>query len=555
MKEDLLAVAIVLAMTFLLLWLRHIILNLRVEQGRKFAQRSQKTASSQLEEFLDSHSMGDQHKYVSFQAGVILSSALLLALHSHAAAQVEAELAARPVQSSDALKSSELLEQVRYTIERLEKRLSKLEAENESLRLLIQSLSSECGANLSHNIVSIEQNEVCKICDSRPQTTQSVSNLKSSSSSSFFDDMTINFMLDGYYSYNFNRPVGRINLLRAYDVLSNSFSLNQAALVIESAPNLKAGRRFGMRLDLQYGQATETLQGSPTNELRPQVYRHIFQAYGTYVAPLGNGLTLDFGKFASPLGIENNYTKDQINYSRSYYYNFLPFYHFGLRARYPINDKLAIAYQLVNGTQQSEDFNGFKSQHFALILIPSKRLNWQINYYVGREQRDFASRSGQRVQNLPTQPGLSIEVIRPAPRGRLHILDSYLTWKATSRMTLAVEADYVINRVQEFSPPSRIAGGATYARYQITPRFALAGRAEYLSDHSGLFSGMTQVLKEITLTADYLLADGFLIRNEWRRDFSNRRFFLTDEPNIFKKQQNTLTIGLIWWLGRKEGSW
>ena len=42
--------------------------------------------------------------------------------------------------------------------------------------------------------------------------------------------------LDGYYGYNFNRPTGGINLLRAYDVSSNSFSLNQASIVIENAP-------------------------------------------------------------------------------------------------------------------------------------------------------------------------------------------------------------------------------------------------------------------------------------------------------------------------------
>jgi hypothetical protein len=63
------------------------------------------------------------------------------------------------------------------------------------------------------------------------------------------------------------------------------------------------------------------LQGGAQNEPRPQVYRNVFQAYGTYVAPLGKGLTIDFGKWASALGPESNYTKDQINYSRSYFFN------------------------------------------------------------------------------------------------------------------------------------------------------------------------------------------------------------------------------------------
>src|SRR5262249_27393946 len=204
----------------------------------------------------------------------------------------------------------------------------------------------------------------------------------------FFRDTTISGTVDTYYGYNFNRPIGRVNLLRAYDVASNSFSLNQAVVSVERAPDVDAGRRFGMRLDLMYGQATETLQGNAANEPRPQVFRPLWQVYGTYVAPVGKGLTLDFGKFASSLGYETNFTKDDFNYSRSYFFNYLPFYHFGLRAKYPVNDKLAVLYHAMNGAQQSEDFNGFKSQQVAAILTPTKRVTWQVNYYFGREQRD-----------------------------------------------------------------------------------------------------------------------------------------------------------------------
>lgn len=78
----------------------------------------------------------------------------------------------------------------------------------------------------------------------------------------FFKGTTINGAFDGYYGYNFNQPIGRVNLLRAYDVSSNSFSLNQANLIFEHAPNVSAGTRLGVRLDFQYGQATETVQGS-----------------------------------------------------------------------------------------------------------------------------------------------------------------------------------------------------------------------------------------------------------------------------------------------------
>ncbi len=376
-----------------------------------------------------------------------------------------------------------------------------------------------------------------------------------SPSEGLFAGTTVNVNLDGYYGYNFNAPVGRVNLLRAYDVSSNSFSLNQANVVIERAPDVQAGRRFGARLDLQYGQATESAQGNANNESRPHVYRPIWQAYGTYVAPVGHGLTMDFGKFASSLGFETNYTKDNLNYSRSYFFSFLPFYHFGLRAKYPVNDKVTLMYHLMNGIQQSEDFNSFKSQHFAILLTPIKPLSWQINYYFGREQRDTVPQLNPTFASLPTQPGLSIDVIRPTPRGRLHILDTYATWNVTGKVTLGAEADYVINRVQEFSPPARVTGGAAYASFQLMPKFTLAGRGEYLSDRGGLFSGTTQALKETTVTADYHVAEGFLVRTEWRRDFSNQPFFLTGTLGTLKREQNTATLGLVWWFGGKQGSW
>ena len=371
-------------------------------------------------------------------------------------------------------------------------------------------------------------------------------------SGGFLADTTFNMTLDGYYGYNFNRPVGRINLLRAYDVLSNSFSLNQATMVIERAPDVAAGRRFGMRVDLQYGQATETLHGSAANEPRPQVYRPVFQAYGTYVVPVGSGLTVDFGKWASALGVENNYTKDQMNYSRSYLFNFLPFYHFGFRSSYNLNKWLNVSYWLVNGVQQSEDFNSNKSQAVLLTVKPASSVSWNVNYYTGIEGKDTLPALNPGIPALPTQPGLS-NVLLGTPADRLNIFDTYVTWNLNPKLTLAVEADYVTHRAQPVS--AHVSAGAAYARYQFAPKFALAGRAEYFSDRGGLFSGTTQALKEATLTFDYLPVDGFLMRTEWRRDFSNRPFFLGDTTGVLKNEQTTATLGLIWWFGRKQGAW
>jgi outer membrane murein-binding lipoprotein Lpp len=375
----------------------------------------------------------------------------------------------------------------------------------------------------------------------------------------FLKGTSTNVLVDGYYEYNFNDPIGRVNLLRAYDVLSNAFSLNQAALVFERAADPAAGRRFGTRLDLQFGQATASTQGSPSNEHRPDIYRNIFQAYGTYVVPLGSGLTIDFGKWASSLGYEGTYTKDQINYSRSYWFNYLPFYHMGFRAKYQVNDKLGLNYWIVNGTNQTEPTNGFKDEMFGFVLTPTKQITWTANYYFGQENPD--STPVPSCGPVPVQQGLCFVPITPAPNGKLHIFDTYLNWQATPKLTLALEGDYVIQRVWanaapgQSSAPSHTSGGAAYAQYLFTSRQGIGARGEYLSDRSGLFSGVVEALKEVTFTYDLFVADGFQVRTEYRHDWSNIPVFLTSAQNVFSKDQNTLTLGLIWWYGRKQGAW
>ena len=368
-----------------------------------------------------------------------------------------------------------------------------------------------------------------------------------------WENTTLNFLFDGYYEYNFNSPIGRANLLRAFDVSSNSFSLNQADIVIENAADPAAGKHWGARVDLQFGQATETLQGNPTNELRPDIYRNIFQAYGT-IAP-NNHLTVDFGKWSSSIGLEGNYTQDQMNYSRSYTFDFLPFYHMGARVAYKVNDGITLNYWIDNGTQQTEANNGFKDQLFGFTATPHKNISWTANYYLGQEHPDVIFFQNSNPPNLPTLQGVSFEPILNPPTGKTHIFDSYATWQATPKLTFALEGDYVIERDLLTSPPIHVDDGAFYARYQVTPKFALAGRTEYLSDRGGLYTGTTQALKEVTLTTEWKFATGFVARIEWRRDFSNQPFFYTATLGTLSKSQSTAGIGLVWWFGKKTGPW
>jgi hypothetical protein len=443
----------------------------------------------------------------------------------------------------------------------VDQRLTDLTREVEDLKQLVRQLQDQVSKGVTAPAPAPAPAPSTVVSSAQPPTTGTVPDTAPVASPMTAADMlhgiTINAMLDGYYEYNANSPVGRVNYLRAYDVSSNSFSLNQADLMVESAADPANDKRFGMRIDLQYGQATSTLQGNPANELRPEVYRDIFQAYGTYVFPVADGLTVDFGKWASSLGIEGNYTKDQLNYSRSFWFDFLPFYHMGIRSKLQIDDQIAVNAWIANGAEQTEANNNYKDWLLGLVLTPVTAVSWTLNYYQGQEHADvmYLQNPSSGQQGLPDEQGVYILPIANPPDGKLQITDSYITWQVSQALALAAEADYVQERLYSYSSPERVDGGALYAGYQLSQAFALAARVEYLADIGELYSGVTQYLREGTLSFDYRPRQGFLMRLEFRRDQSNRPYFLGHTLGLLETSQPTIGFGLVWWFGGKEGAW
>lgn len=388
-----------------------------------------------------------------------------------------------------------------------------------------------CGAALVAGVAALAGAQPAAPAD--PPPSSSVQSGPATTPSPF-DGVQVGVALEGFYQYNWNRPYDRVNLLRAYDTRANVFSIQQAAVVIERVADSEAGRRFGARVDLQFGQATETVQGSAANEPRPDVYRNVWQAYGTYVFPVGRGLTADFGKFASNLGYETNYAKDDHHFSRAYLFNFLPFYHSGLRLSLPVSDQVTVMYMLTNGIQQTEDFNDFKSHHVSAVVTPRGSVTWTTSYYVGQEQPDGGQPNG--------------------PDGFFRVFDSYVAWSATPKLGLGLDVNHVTNAVNRGDDALSLQGTAVYARFQLTGPAALAVRYERLDDE-GLFGGIDQVLQETTATAEYKLAEGFLVRAEVRRDWSTARYFTGPRPGDLRRAQPTALLGLVWWFGNKDGAW
>ena len=105
------------------------------------------------------------------------------------------------------------------------------------------------------------------------------------------------------------------------------------------------------------------------------------------LAPVGKGgLTVDFGKFVTPIGAEVIESKDNFNYSRGLLFALaIPYYHMGARVGYSFSDKVSLTGYLVNGWNDVKDNNGAKTVGASLAIKPGKA-TIIANYLVGDEQ-------------------------------------------------------------------------------------------------------------------------------------------------------------------------
>ena len=337
---------------------------------------------------------------------------------------------------------------------------------------------------------------------------------KNSSFLGFFRDVEVNGLVDGYYSFNFNRPDNNFNTGRNFDFRHNSLTLNYAEIAFEKKNDL--ANPLGFRLDLGFGPTADWVHGG--DPAGGETVKHIQQAYVSYVAPIGNGLTIDFGKFVTPNGAEVIETKDNFNYSRSFLFSYaIPYYHTGLRAKYSFNGKVALTGFLVNGWDNLTDNNSGKTSGLSLALTPSSRLSIIQTYMAGPEQ------------------------LGDSKHWR-HLSDTVVSYIATDKLTLMANVDYGADQLTS-GQKGHWKGVAGYFRYAFDKRLAFSPRFEVFNDHDGFRTGLNQTLKSMTLTQELKLANNLLTRFEYRRDWSDSDFFSKSVGRLVRGQ-NTVLIGL-----------
>ena len=327
----------------------------------------------------------------------------------------------------------------------------------------------------------------------------------------------LSIYLQGGYNYNFNGPESGLNDWRVFDQKANSFTLDLAQIVFAKDPAIG---NVGFKLKLSAGETAKWIHSAGLGNANDPF--DLTEAYISYVAPLGKGVRFDFGKWATFFGAEVIEAKDNVNYSRSFLFNYaIPFTHTGLKVGYSITDALTVGLHMVNGWDNATDNNKGKSYGASIGFAPVEQFSTIVNVMSGPEQASNNSNYRSLVDVVTT-----IKPIKP-----LTIILNY-DYGYESKFT---------DSAGTYLGGSHWSGISAITKVDINDMHSVALRGEYFRDDNAARTGFVQELKEVTLTWETRLVGNLILRPEYRHDWSNKATF-----DGAKKQQDTLALGVMY---------
>ncbi|HEX5462856.1 MAG TPA: outer membrane beta-barrel protein [Steroidobacteraceae bacterium] len=318
----------------------------------------------------------------------------------------------------------------------------------------------------------------------------------------------------GYVAASYYHSSGT-DTYHQFDTSHDSFQLDQAALQLAYQP--KSG--FGAVVDVIAGEdakivdAAESAGGSG-NSL------DILQGFAQYVA---GPVTVQAGKFTTLAGAEVIAPTGDANFSRSLLFFAEPMTHTGLRATYAVTDELRVIAGVNNGWNYTQVDSGSKTGELGISLTPNRLFSLTAQLYAGKDPVYGAERT---------------------------LIDTVASFNATSALSFVVSYDWGRQEAGPSTPAGLTGGGwegiAGYVNYQLSGRWRVSVRAEYLDDKDGttLVTGARQSLKEGTVTLGYDPVAAFELRLEGRYDTSSEATLLksTTPTAIFSDDQTEVAV-------------
>jgi len=172
----------------------------------------------------------------------------------------------------------------------------------------------------------------------------------------------------------------------------DEWDLNMTGAYLKKAPSESS--RVGVELTVQDGHDSELFGFSATapNIRGADWLRHLGPTNASYLAPVGNGLTVQGGIFASLIGYDGLYAKDNFNYTRPWTADYTPYFMLGVNASYPATSRLTATGFVVNGYWHLAHANNVPSFGGQLAYKATDRVTVKETVLYGPHQTDTALR-------------------------------------------------------------------------------------------------------------------------------------------------------------------
>ena len=243
------------------------------------------------------------------------------------------------------------------------------------------------------------------------------------------------------YTQNFNNPYTNNNQLRIFDTAANSFQANLVQIMFERPANAEGtgADRVGFRarlnfgLDARFSRARTNFQpGNDNTELDMQ------EMYGEYIAPIGNGLKIQFGKINTLIGYEVINAWENPNFSRTMMFGLSQaFTETGIRFNYTFSKMVAASVGLVNGWDNIEDNNRGKTVTWLLAVTPHDRFG--VNFFGGYGAEQSNGNSNGTIAGVGTCTNGAAGC---DPSAKRLVAGAIITMKPIDSTTLILEPYY-----------------------------------------------------------------------------------------------------------------
>jgi hypothetical protein len=259
--------------------------------------------------------------------------------------------------------------------------------------------------------------------------------------------------------------------------------------------------RLGLEMAAQGGEDSKAFGFSATapNISGADVLLHLGPTNLSYLAPVGQGLTIQAGIFGSLIGYDSLYAKDNFNYTRPWTGDYTPYFMMGMNVSYPVTPRLTATMLLVNGYWHLAHAND----------VPS--VGGQLAFKL--TDHDSAK---ETILYGPDQENTSLQFWR-------FFSDTIVEHKA-DRFTVAAEYQFGSEAVAAAGNPR-----AQWMAAQLPLHWALHDplsvtlRPEFAWDRDGRWIGAPQSVTALTATLDYRVPIGparAIVRLEYRFDDS-----------------------------------